>query len=178
MAIQLSAAQAKEVATKRRKPDSRPKYYNAELKSSTTISEDFEAFLILMGRGRTRETLDWLQKTSTLGIDDADRDALVAQALDADTADAIHKYIELRPIVRQFGYFRDRFNMTGFESVAEAGMLLGDLQRAIGEIKVSGDRWNHQRLWDAYVLDLLKKKGLTQDQKHQLNSWVNCLTAY
>jgi hypothetical protein len=178
MAILLSAAQAKEVATKRRKPDNRPKYYNAEFKQSMIISEDFEAFLILMGRGRAREALDWLQKVSSLGIDDADRDALVAQAIDADKSDAIHKYIELRPIIRQFGYFRDRFSMTGFENVAEAGLLLADMQRAMGEITTTGNRWNHQKLWDDYNLDLLSKHGLTMDQNHQLNSWVNTLTAY
>ena len=176
MAIQITDAQAKLVSTKRRK--TRPMYYSAEFKQKMAISEDFEAFLILLGRAKTREALDWHQKVASLSGEDSDRDALVSQALDNDTADADHKYIELRPIIRQFGYFREGFNLTGFENVTEAGMLLEDLQRAMAEIKISGDRWNNQKLWNLLNLELLTNRGLTLDQKHQLNSWVNTLTAY
>lgn len=178
MAIILSAADDKLVATKRRKPSSRPKYYNAELKAKITISEDFEAFLILLGPSRSTETLKWLNLVNTFGTNDADRDALVSQMLVIDTKDASNKYIELRPIVRQFNFFRNRFNISGFEDATEPGLLLADLQRAMSEIKVSGDRWNYQNLLDKALTEKLTTKGMTQDVKKQLNSWVSPLTSY
>jgi hypothetical protein len=178
MSILLTADQAKLVETKRRKPAQRPQYYNAELKQKVPITEDFEAFLILLGRDRSSATLKWINQSGEFSGDDADRDALVAAAIDKDTSDADNKYTELQFIVRQFNQFRDKFNMTGFESVGECGLLLADLQLAMGELKTSGDRWNHQVLWDTFMLEWLKNKGLTLDQKHELNSWVSPLTAY
>lgn len=64
MALLLDENQASIVSTKRLKPTQRPKYYNAVLGTMTRISEDFEAFLILQGRPRNKETVDWLQKAS------------------------------------------------------------------------------------------------------------------
>ena len=178
MAIIITADQEKLAATKRRLPDKRPKYYNADTQQQVTASEDFETFLILLGNSRSQAALDWTKKAASLGSNDADRDSLVAALVQNESDTANWKYIELRPIVRSFEQFRSQFNLTGFETVAEPGMFLADVQMAMGEIKLSGDRWNNHKLWADTLLANLSLRGMTMDRKRELNSWFNCFTAY
>ena len=178
MALLLDANQISIVSTKRLKPTQRPKYYNAVLGSMTRISEDFEAFLILQGRPRNKETVDWLQKASGYAIQDADRDSLINYALANETEDATFGADELSPIVEQFNNFRQRFNMTGFEGVTEAGQLLADLQRPMNEIITLGSRHTHRQQYAKLLRENLTNNGLTADQSKQINSWFESLTTY
>jgi hypothetical protein len=178
LAIIITTEQAKLVATKQRKPDARPKYYNANTQQQVAASADFEAFLILLGGQRSGEAINWTKKAAAMGSNDADRDALVAALLQNESDTANWKYIEMRPIVRSFEQFRTTFSLTGFESVPEPGMFLADVQLAMAEIKLSGDRWNSHKLWADTLLEQLSNRGITMARKRQLNSWFNCFTAY
>lgn len=178
MALLLDENQASIVSTKRLKPTQRPKYYNAVLGTMTRISEDFEAFLILQGRPRNKETVDWLQKASGYAIQDADRDSLINYSIENEAADAKAGANELSPIVEQFNNFRQRFNMTGFEGVTEAGQLLADLQRPMNEIITLGSRHNHRQVYSKLLREKLVNNGLTSDQSKQINSWFESLTTY
>jgi hypothetical protein len=82
MAITLDENQAKLIATKRLSASQRPKYYNAEKGKKVTISEDFEAYLIIQGRARNKEALDWLNQASEFAVADSDRDALLDNAME------------------------------------------------------------------------------------------------
>lgn len=176
MAISLDVDQAKLVQTK--KKPVRPKYYNAEIKSKVEISEDFEAFLILLGRKKTKDTIKWLTQATKFAVYDGDRDALISQLINNDIVDSSHRYIELRPIVRSFETFRTGFNISGFEGVPECGLLLSDLQLAMSEIKVTGDRLMHQQLWGNLLLNNMISKGMTKDRTRELKSWSSPLSAY
>jgi len=178
MAILLDANQASIVSTKRLKPSQRPKYFNASTGSMVTISEDFESFLILQGRPRNKETVDWLQKASGYAIQDADRDSLLNTAMLNEAEDAKAGAAELSPIIEQFNSFRQRFNMTGFEGVAESGQLLADLQRPMNEIITLGSRHTHRQVYAKLLRDKLSTGGLTANQSKQVNSWFESLTTY
>jgi len=84
----------------------------------------------------------------------------------------------LSPIVDQFQEFRQRFNMTGFEGVTEAGQLLADLQRPMNEIIILGLRHKHRLKYASLLKVLLTRNGLTSDQSKQVNSWFESLTTY
>lgn len=178
MAVFLDATQASIVSTKRLKPSQRPKFFNATTGAMVTISEDFEAFLILQGRPRNKETVDWLTKATDYAIQDADRDSLLSYAIEHDDADAKAGSAELAPIVEQFNSFRQRYNMIGFESVAEAGQLLADLQRPMNEIISIGSRLTHRSRCAKLFKEKLINNGLTSDQSKQINSWFESLTTY
>lgn len=178
MAILIDANQARIISTKRLKPGQRPKFYNARAGAMTRISEDFEAFLILQGRPKNKETVDWLKKASGYAIQDADRDSLINSCLEKEITDADAAYKELSSIVEQFSQFRSRFNMTGFEGVTEAGQLLADLQRPMGEIMSLGGRAKHRSQCATLVKGALANNGLTSKQSKQLNSWFESLTTY
>jgi len=178
MAVLLDATQAALVSTKRLKPKQRPKYFNSVIGAMTTISEDFEAFLILQGRPRNKEAVDWLQKASSYAIQDADRDSLINSAIANEAEDAKAGSAELSPIIDQFNSFRQRFNMTGFESVSESGQLLADLQRPMNEIITLGSRHTHRQVYAKLLSAALTNNGLTANQSKQINSWFESLTTY
>lgn len=178
MGILLDGNQAKIVATKRLKPEQRPKFFNAKIGAMTRISEDFEAFLILLGRPRSKETVSWLQNATNYSIQDADRDSLVNSALTNEMDDATACTKEIAPIMDQFNQFRARFNMTGFEGVTEAGQLLSDLQRPMNEIITLGSKHRHRQQYAKILQESLKSSGLTANQSKQMNSWFESLTTY
>lgn len=178
MAIMLDDNQSTIVALKRLPPTQRPAYYNAARGEKTRISGDFEAFLILQGRPRNKETISWLQKAGEFAIQDSDRDALLNTAIENEQADAERAAKELEPVTLQFSKFRERYNMTGFESVVEAGQLLSDLQRPMSEIITLGTRHQHRQIYTKILSSRLKNNGLTSDASKQLNSWFESLTTY
>jgi hypothetical protein len=176
MSIILDTDQSGIVATKRLKQ--RPKYYNATLGYYVIISEDFEAFLILQGRARNKATVDWVQNASNYSIKDADRDALIALALDNETEDATNGYTEIQPIVDQFNTFKNYFNMAGFEGCAECGLLLDDLQSPMNELMGIYAKHKHRIQSSIVIKTYLLDNGMTQAQNKQLKSWFDPLTAY
>jgi len=178
MAILLNDNEEAEVSGKRLPASKRPKYYNAGLRSSQTISSDFEAFLILQGRPRNKDTTTWLQKASKYAIQDADRDSLISYAISNETDDATAAADELAPAVDQFNTFRQSYNMTGFEGVVEAGLLLGDLQKAMSEIMLLGARQQHRKAYADILYGNLTSRGMTADQFKEMNSWFESLTTY
>jgi hypothetical protein len=178
MAILLDEGQAGIVATKRLKPSQRPKYYSSAAGYYTVISDDFEAFLILQGRARNKATVDWVQEATNYSIKDADRDALISFALDNELEDATNGYTEIQPIVDQFNTFKTYFNMIGFESVVECGLLLDDLQRPMNELMGIYAKHRHRIQCSIVVKNFLLENGMTQAQSKQLKSWFDPLTAY
>ena len=132
----------------------------------------------MQGRPRNKETVDWLQNVSDYAIQDADRDTLINTAIANEEADAAQAERELAPVIKKFESFRTRYNMTGFEGVSEAGQLLADLQRPMGEIISLGARHRHRQNYAKQLSLNLKNNGLTSDQSKQLNSWFESLTTY
>lgn len=178
MAITLDENQERLVATKRLSVNKRPKYYNAEQRKKVTISADFEAYLILQGRSRNKEALDWLNQAADLAVYDSDRDALLDQAILAEAVEAQVGKAELGPIMEQFNRFRERFLIQGFEGVAEAGQFFADVQRPMGEIIAISNRHQHRIVAAALLKDRLLKGGVTLEQQKQIQSWNEPLTAY
>lgn len=178
MAIRIDPAQTGLVEAKRKAKGKKPQYFNAGIGQKVPIGDDFEAFLILLGGDRLKQSVQWLQTVSGLAIQDFDRDALLNYALTNDLADAKNRATELRPIIRQFEQFRTSFSLSGFEDVAEAKSILSDMQRAMSEIKTLGDRITHRVNWDNLLLSNLQTGGLTSNQKKQLDSWFGPLTSY
>jgi len=176
MAVYIDGNQTRLVATKRLK--TKPKWYNASLGKKMTISDDFEAFLILQGRSRNGEAVNWLQNVSDYSIESSDRDALVHYAIEAEKTDADQAASELEPVIKKFGKFKERFLMTGFEHVTESGQLLADLQRPMSEIITLGARHKHRQRYTSVLEIQLGNRGLTTDQSKQLNSWFEPLTTY
>jgi len=178
MALNLDENQIRIVDTKRKAPGQKPTYYSATQAKSVPISDDFEAFLILQGRQRNSDTVKWLEQSTQFAKRDIDRDALASQAIKLDFEDAEASQGEIGPYIRLFQRFRESYNMTGFENVTEAGVLLNDVQKAMSEINHLNSRLKHRKNYATISLTMLSRNGVTPEQTKQINSWFAPLTAY
>ena len=176
MAVTLDEGQTRQVGVRRRKP--RPEFYNSLLGKRVPISEDFESFLILLGRPRTKAAMDWLKEAGDYGIIDADRDSLINKACENEIADAETANKEVAPIIDRFQRFRAQFLLTGFEAVPEVGMIIADLQRPMAELQNISARLNHRIQYATLCQDSLKNDGITPERSRQIDSWYTPLTAY
>lgn len=178
MAVILDEGQTRMVATKRMKPGSRPTYYDAVAKGKREISEDFEAFLVLLNNTRSKMALEWLQESGEYAVQDADRDSLLNSACDNEIEDAEASYKEIQPIVDRFSTFREAFLLTGFEAVPEVGLILADIQRPMAQIMSIASRLKYRMLSATLIQETLKTDGITPEMNRQIDSWAGPLTAY
>lgn len=178
MTIFLDKAQQTNVDARRKADGQRPQYYNASDQASREISTDFEAFLILQGQQGNSQTIQWLDQASNLTVVDIDRDALAAQFIQNDINDASNAMLEISALVDSFNQFRKGFDVTGFESVPECGLLLADLQRPMQEAQTLSNRLQHRITYGTVFLDFLSNSGVTTQDEDQINSWYSPLSAY
>jgi hypothetical protein len=178
MSILLDENQSRQVASGRKDPGARPKFYNAALSKTQIISEDFEAFLVLLGRPRTKAAMQWLKESSDYQIIDADRDSLLNKLCDNEIEDAKAAQKEVSPIIDRFRRFRADFLLTGFEAVPEVGMFLEDLQRPMAVLQNLSNRLQHRLQSGVFVQGRLQDEGMTPERQKQIDSWYGSLTAY
>jgi hypothetical protein len=178
MTLSLDDNQVRIVDTKRKPEGSRPKYYNAATKKQTEISADFEAFLILQGGTNNSNTVRWLDECTDFTIRDLSRDALAASAFRNEVNDAVNSQLELTSFISVFNTFRQKYSLTGFERVVEAGLLLEDLQRQMNEIQGLIDTLKHRVQYASLGLKALSTNGVTTEDKNQIDSWYSPLSAY
>lgn len=176
--ITLTESQHVLVSAKKLPEAQKPKYFNAALGTRITISDDFEAFLILQGKANNKKAVDWLQQANTYSLQDSDRDSLLATFMDNEIEDAEAAAKELAPITDQFAEFRSSFNIDGFEGVTEVGLFLNDVQRPMSEVVNLGARQRHRQQFAALSKRGLINRGLSKNQLKELNSWFDALTAY
>jgi hypothetical protein len=176
MAVNLDQGQFNTVSGKRKKD--RPKYYNAGSHKKQTISEDFEAYLILQGRDQNKRTIEWLREAGNYSIADSDRDSLLDQFMTAEENDALHGEVELLPLSRLFTRFKSQFLLTGFEGVSEVGQLLADLQRPMLETQAIINKHKHRQVYSNLCHGVLRANGVDTERKKQLDSWYVPLTFY
>lgn len=178
MAVVLSEGQSQIVNTKRLPPEDRPTYYNAALQVRETISADFEAWLILLGPQLSKQTMDWLQKSSSYAVRDADRDSLVNSACQNEIDDATASLDEIKPIIDQFSEFRGKLLVSGFEAIPEVGLLLSDLQAPMAELMNISARLQYRNIAASLIQAHLSENGITLERNTEITSWYGPLTAY
>lgn len=178
MSVFLDATQRSSVLGKRKPAGQKPQWYNGALSKKQTISDDFEAYLILQGRDQNKRTLEWLREASNYSIFDSDRDSLLDTFMTNEEKDAENAAFELFPLGDKFNRFKKKFLVAGFESVSEIGQILSDLQRPMLETMYIINKHKHRQIFCKIAHDKLAARGLTNDQKKQLDSWFVPLSAY
>lgn len=174
--VPLSTRQQRALAAKRKLP--RPKYYNAALKTSLEISEDFEAFLILSGDAQNKAASEWVSKAADLALDCSDRDGVLNEWVSSEIEDVTATLQEVNEEIAAFNEFRDAFKAQQFGSVVEVQMLLTDLQAQAAELFFSQRRFQHRLVMLMKLQDLLLSNGVTTGQLRQTTSWIGPLSAY
>ena len=176
MAISLTVAELKKVEASRR--SEKPKYYNATSETEVRISDDFEAFLILQGKGVKNEAKEWLSKTLAMQDVNLLRDALLADALNAELADVNASLDEANNSLTNFNNFRERFSAGKFASVGEVQRILNGSQHGIDDLVNLRDRLSHQKALNGILLTEVLTQGLSEDLIKEIGSWLGPLAAY
>jgi hypothetical protein len=156
----------------------KPTYLSGDPAQSVTISDDFEAFLILQNKPAKQEAVSWTSQALTNQDIDLLRDLLLADALTADQNDASAALQEVEAELARFDEFRNRFAPGKFASVGEVQLLLSDLQLGLDRLVSLKDRLRHLEVYDTVQSTLLLSAGLTEGQIKQTGSWIGPLLAY
>jgi hypothetical protein len=156
----------------------KPTYFNAQSGQNVSISEDFEAFLILQSKPTKQEAVSWASQALANQDVDLLRDLLLADALAADQNDASAALEEVNAELARFDEFRGRFAPGKFASVGEIQTLLSDLQLGLDRLVNLKDRLRHLEVYDGVQSELLLSAGLTENQVKETGSWIGPLLAY
>jgi len=175
MAVELDSDERARVEAARL-PD-RPEYYNAESLQDTTISEDFEAFLILQDPVTIGATLGWLTTTSLLAELALDRKAVAFEALLVEQADTTDRLDELQLSTASFNLWRASFQAGKFSEASEVGLLVRDLQVQAGELFSQEARTIHRQA----IVNRERQRqrqSIGNAQLRELQSWPTPLLSY
>jgi hypothetical protein len=156
----------------------KPTYFNSQSGQNVSISEDFEAFLILQDTPAKQEAVSWTAQALANQDIDLLRDLLLADALAADSSDASSALEEVEAELARFDEFRDRFAPGKFASIGEVQTLITDLQLGLERLVSLKDRLRHLEVYDNVQGELLLSAGLTEGQIKQTGSWIGPLLAY
>jgi len=173
--MQLDQKTSEEVDSKRKKD--RPKYFSSELGDFVEISEDMESFLILLKSEAKTQAASWISSTSSTPYENVERDDFLDHVIAEEEScynEVLDKYSDT---LGKFEGFRSTFSVDGAGNVAEAGIILDDLQSSVGEISHDKEEFNHNKS----VMNNIKSKylsGVNEDKKRQLQSWLPLLLSY
>ena len=176
--ISLTTQERKTVSTGRKVP--RPSYYSAQNKQNVEISEDFEAFLILVGSKKRHEAAKWISDIGDLAGSNDDRDGLLKEWLDNEqtTVDAVVD--ELETDLAAFDTWRKEFinDDPRFAAIPEVQQLIRDLQSQAESLFSTQRRMIHRAILLGQTETRLFNGGLRAGQMQQTISWVTPLTSY
>lgn len=179
MAIELTPEQENLIAENKKPDADLPVYFSAALNREIPISRDFEAFLILSDSEILQEANKWIQIVSNTYTRKTDHDDLLTKFITNDAGDANAKIDELNTTLLDFNIFRGQFiTSSTFNGITEVGMILSDYQRALGELTVTQDRYNHLIILINILKARLEKENTGDKNLRQLESWSESFNAY
>lgn len=175
MAVELDSDERARVEAARL--SDRPKYYSAESLQDTTISADFEAFLILQDPATIGATLSWLTTASLLGDLGLDRRALGFEALLVEQSDVSDQLAEIQTSTAAFNLWKEAFRAGKFSDTPEVGLIVRDLQGQAEELFSQEARVTHRQAVANREQDRLRQ-GISTAQLRELQSWPTPLLSY
>jgi len=173
--VELSGDDFAKVQTNRKTP--RPTYYDAQSKGNKSISEDFEAFIILQDPITITAALTWLTTAGLLQEPRLDRDAIAFEALVADQDDTSSKALEVMAMTLAFNEWKKLFVAGKFSDTPEVGLMIRDMQAGAEELFVMDERLTHLAQVQLRVQERLHQ-SVSSEQLQELMSWPTSLLAY
>lgn len=171
----ITTEQLAKIEKKSLSEDVRPGYYDARSESQIGISDEMEAFLILLP-DKDRSTL--IDKIKTKYLLDEDRDDRVLEEfMENDYEDVSQLYYTLGAEEPQVGSFtKDLLSTMG--STDSLGALMFDVERGSNLTSQQRDTSFFRMVINRFIDDNRYKKERTQGQKEQAKSWISLLMKY
>lgn len=174
MADEIDTEQEALLALKRL-GNAKPSYFDASQDQFVVISDEFEAFCVLLDPDVREEIIERL---SIANEGDPARQEIYAEAAKKEEADARLVLPDFDAAVDGFGAFREEITLQAFGTNTAVAPLIQDIQRGIGGVSEMRERAYHT-LQTARVLKFLHTRGEgTDGQRTQRESWEPILTLY
>lgn len=175
MAVQLDSDERARVEAARL--TTRPKYFSASTGTEQTISEDFEAFLILQDAATISATLAWLSAAGLLATQQLDRDAIAFEANVAEQTDTADQLDEVTTTTTAFNAWRTAFRAGKFSDTPEVSLIIRDLQLLAEELFANEARLVHLQRIEQRTNNFLRQ-SITSAQLREMQSWPTPLLTY
>jgi hypothetical protein len=175
MAVELTNDELAKVGTTRKAE--RPNYFNAELSAEITISEDFEAFLILQEPATLSSTLAVIPLVGLLYTNDLAKTGVMLEFLITDEEDRSNQQSEIESLTDAFNTWKGLFEGGKFSDVSEVGLVIRDIQATAGPVFLYEDRMLH--LENVHIREAARlRQGVSDAQLRELQSWPTPILAY
>ncbi len=171
------------IAPQRKPASLRPVYYDATQKVLSTISEDFEAFLILKGSESKQKALSWITDAIKLDTKREDQNVILDQYIGLRSQDAALRTSEISAVMEKYDAFKSDFLTDGtdssrFADISEVNIFLQSVQRPLGDIATRRERAVHETNMSALQLAKLNQSKVSKDTLRELESWQTVMSAY
>lgn len=174
----LTNEEAQTVRARRRPSGDRPTYYNAGTDEDNEISEEFEAFLILLATGVKTEAVAWINAVANSLPEREDWNDLLMETIAQQAANATARLADINETFDGYEAFRTNFRADGFEDVEEVGTLLEDLQIGMGELSGRERESTHLEVLSDLLQLRAESGNVSESRLQQLRSWITPLLTY
>jgi len=174
----LTNEEAQTVRDSRREPGERPVYFNSGSGEDEEISEQFEAFLILLSSGVKTEAVTWINAVASLMPDRDDWNDVLIETVEQQIANAQTLNDAINTTYEGYESFRTNFRIDGFEDITEIGLMLDDLQVGMGELSGRAREAKHLEVLSAILNERATSEEFGDARLQQLRSWITPLMTY
>ncbi len=175
---QLTNSEAQTVRSRRREDGERPTYYNSGTGTETEISDQFEAFLILLSTGVKTEAVTWINAIANLMPDREEWSEALLETIQQQVSNAQLLADDIGTTYSGYEQFRTNFRIDGFEDIVEIGLMLDDLQIGMGELNDRARTAKHLEVISGLLEVRSDSETFDDSRLQQLRSWVTPLMTY
>lgn len=178
LTLDLTDEELRKVNAKKKEEKDLPKVYDRVAQSSTPISRDFEAFLILEEFSFKDKIADKIKAILAVDKDDNEKD-LFDEALENEMKENDEIVAECTSKVSSINELRVKIQSSKFSDVTEISRVFSDVLASSNKVELINRLANFR----ANYLNLLKQSNfkpskLDEKQEKQTESWLNPLTSY
>ena len=155
----------------------KPTVYDPNGTSSTSISNDFEAWLIVSAQGTRSKLLDWLN-TILSSESNKEFEDLLKETLASETSYLASQLTDVEAQTTSFDAWRADPGVDGWQDVAEIAWLMQELQQGISVNAEKEDLEHLRALKEAVDARHFLSKDSIANRKDRLNAWVTALNSY
>jgi hypothetical protein len=171
------------ISSQRRPAGLKPLYYDSVQKSLTTISDDFEGFLILQASESKQKALAWITDATKLDTKRADQNVILEEYIAIRNTDAAVRVSEISKVMTTFDNFKSDFLTDGsdtsrFADISEVNIFLQSVQQPLGDIATRRERAIHEQNMAKVQGSKLALSKVTSDTIRELESWQTIMSAY
>lgn len=158
----------------------KPSYYDSTSDREITISDEFEAYLILQKAAQKQQILQRLRTNIKQTLDTADRDEILKEMAKNLEADNAKKLSELDEMTTGYAEFRQTVidSDRRFDSLTELNRLLSIIKKPMEELTFQRDITFQDNNVVALINDSLTVGATDERTKRELDIWQKVISKY